>query len=107
MIKGTVRILLTNRSLSPPGGSETYLCTVARQLRLLGHDVTLYAPELGPLAGRMQQDGFVVVDSLFGLARPDVAHVQHATTAYRVCEHSLLHVREIAKLLKRKLHGKN
>ena len=87
MIKGTVRILLTNRSLSPPGGSETYLCTVARQLRLLGHDVTLYAPELGSLAGRMQQDGFAVVDSLFGLARPDVAHVQHATTAYRVRGH--------------------
>jgi hypothetical protein len=82
-----MKVLLTNRALSTPGGSETYLRTVARQLRLLGHDVVLYAPEQGSVADQLRHEGFTLVDTLRGLPRPDVAHVQHATTAYRVRGH--------------------
>ena len=79
-----MRVLLTTRALAQPGGSETYLVTVARELRALGHELTIYSPELGSIAQRMRAEGFEVLDSLDGCPLPDVAHVQHATTAFRV-----------------------
>ncbi len=79
-----MHVLLTTRSLTRPGGSETYLVTVARALRALGHDLTIYAPELGATAHRLRGEGFEVLDSLDACPVPDVAHVQHATTAYRL-----------------------
>ena len=79
-----MRVLLTTRALAQPGGSETYLVTVARELRALGHELTIYSPELGAIAQRLRAEGFEVLDSLDGCPLPDVAHVQHATTAFRV-----------------------
>jgi hypothetical protein len=45
-------------ALTWPGGIESYCLTVARALDRLGHDVTLFAEELGPLADRALQGGF-------------------------------------------------
>ncbi len=42
-----MRIVAAAYSLAGAGGSETYLVTVADYLQRLGHDVWLYAPELG------------------------------------------------------------
>ena len=45
-----MRIVLANLALARPGGTETYLLTVAHELRRLGHEPVLHAEELGPLA---------------------------------------------------------
>jgi glycosyltransferase involved in cell wall biosynthesis len=44
------RILLTNNHLVQPGGSETWTLTVSRELVRRGHEVYVYAREIGPLA---------------------------------------------------------
>lgn len=69
-----------------PGGSETYLETVAPELIQLGHDVIAYAPVLGTVAQRLRQAGIEVTDDLNGLS-PDVIHAQQASTAMRVRGH--------------------
>lgn len=83
---GDVRILLATRSLAMPGGSETYLETVAPELVQLGHEVTAYSPLLGKVAERLREAGIEVRDDLSGLA-PDVIHAQQASTAMRVRGH--------------------
>lgn len=45
-----MEIVLTALSLDGPGGMQTYLLTIAPQLERLGHEVTLYAPQLGTMA---------------------------------------------------------
>jgi hypothetical protein len=82
-----MRVLLMTRALDQPGGSETYLATVARGLRALGHEQIIYSPEHGIMAHRLQVEGFEILDSLEFCPVPDVAHVQHATTAFRVRGH--------------------
>src|SRR5664280_16496 len=79
-----MRVLLTTRALDQPGGSETYLATVARGLRALGHEPIIYSPEHGIMAHRLRVEGFEILDSLEFCPVPDVTHVQHATTAFRV-----------------------
>ncbi len=79
-----MRVLLTTRALAQPGGSETYLATVARELRSLGHELIIYSPEHGAMANRLRGEGFELLDSLGACQMPDVAHVQHASTAYYV-----------------------
>jgi len=60
------------------------LATAARELRLLGHDLVIYSPDLGTMAHRLRGEGFEVLDSLDTCPVPDVAHVQHSSTAYRL-----------------------
>lgn len=78
-----MQILLATRSLTMPGGSETYLETVAVELAQLGHEIIAYSPLLGTMAQRLREAGIDVRDDLTGLA-PDVIHAQQASTAMRV-----------------------
>jgi hypothetical protein len=45
-----MRLVLATHKLGDPGGAPTYTLTVAEQLARLGHAVTLYTRELGPVA---------------------------------------------------------
>jgi hypothetical protein len=51
-------------ALALPGGTESYCLTVAHALDQLGHDVTLFADELGPLAERAAEGGFDIAPEL-------------------------------------------
>jgi hypothetical protein len=79
-----VRILLATRSLADPGGSETYLETVALELQQLGHDLEVYAPVVGMVADRLRAAGLPVRADLAEVRAPEVVHAQHASTALRV-----------------------
>jgi hypothetical protein len=59
-----VRVVIGTLALAYPGGTESYCLTVARALDRLGHDVTLFADELGPLADRAAAGGFDVAREL-------------------------------------------
>jgi hypothetical protein len=52
-----MRIVVGTRVLVGPGGTETFVTTVARELDRLGHDVLVTAEELGPFAEAAQRDG--------------------------------------------------
>lgn len=56
-----MRLLLATRLLDGPGGAESYLLTVAHELRRLGHDVTLTAKEIGPEGAGAHAAGFPLV----------------------------------------------
>jgi hypothetical protein len=79
-----MRVLMTTRALDQPGGSETYLATVARELRTLGHEPLIYSPLHGTMAHRLRAERFDLLDMLDFCPVPDVAHVQHATTSFHV-----------------------
>ena len=55
-----MRIVIGTHALVYPGGTETYCLTVAHELDRLGHDVTLFAQEPGPLAERAGAGEFEV-----------------------------------------------
>jgi hypothetical protein len=46
-----MRLVVATHKLADTGGAQTYALTVAEHLARLGHDVTLYARELGAMAG--------------------------------------------------------
>jgi hypothetical protein len=52
-----VRIVLGTLGLAAPGGTETYCLTVARELERRGHEVILFADELGPYAEWAAESG--------------------------------------------------
>jgi hypothetical protein len=52
-----MRILVGTRALVGPGGTETSVITVARELDRLGHDVTVTAEELGPFGEEAERQG--------------------------------------------------
>jgi O-antigen biosynthesis protein len=80
-----MRILLTNRALAARGGSESYLETIAPELRRLEHEVVLYAPQCGELAESLRAAGFRVVDSVSDIPDDlDVIHGQHRDAVARV-----------------------
>jgi hypothetical protein len=56
-----MKVVLGRQSLVQPGGTQTYALTVARELGRLGHDVTLAAEELGPMADHARGLGVRVV----------------------------------------------
>lgn len=56
-----MRVLLSHESLVGFGGTETYAITVARALERLGHDVTIYSPNRGPMAEFARGHGVRVV----------------------------------------------
>jgi hypothetical protein len=62
-----VRLVLATNALDDLGGSESYLVTVADQLQRLGHDVHLYAAEIGQAAEQAAALGLRVVGSLDAL----------------------------------------
>jgi hypothetical protein len=59
-----MRIVLATERLVLPGGSETYLLTVAEHLTRLGADVTVMAPHQGMAADWARERGTAIVESL-------------------------------------------
>jgi hypothetical protein len=55
-----VQIVLATNWLAGFGGSETYLLTVAEELRALGHEPTIHARELGEMAQFARRRGIPV-----------------------------------------------
>lgn len=49
-----MKILLGNNTLSLLAGSETYILTLATELKRLGHDVSAYSTELGFIATQLE-----------------------------------------------------
>lgn len=50
-----LKILLGNGTLSLLAGSETWVFTLASQLKEMGHDVFCYAPELGIISDKLKE----------------------------------------------------
>jgi hypothetical protein len=82
-----VRILIATRGFAHPGGSETYVLTVAEQFERLGHEVVIVTDEVGPFSAFAEDRGLVVRSSLDGLERwGDAAIVQDSILSYRLAE---------------------
>jgi hypothetical protein len=65
------------------GGTESYLLTTAEQLERLGHSVTVYAPQPGPMAEVAERRGVRVAVGADALPdRCDLAYPQDGATAY-------------------------
>lgn len=76
-----MKILMTNHALGERAGSESYLETVAAELRRLGHEVVLFSPRCGDMAERLRGQQFEVVDSVAAVPLDvDVIHGQHLDT---------------------------
>jgi hypothetical protein len=82
-----VRILLATHQLSWIGGADTYTVTVAEHLQRLGHDVTVFAAELGEMADVARESGLVVTADESALpAGPDVIYAQDAYVSLLLAE---------------------
>jgi hypothetical protein len=82
-----VRFVLANRLMVHVGGTEAHLLTVGEHLQRLGHEVVIYAPELGPYADHVRRCGIDVVDQLRKLPTDcDVVFAQDTIVAYDVAE---------------------
>lgn len=84
-----MRLILANNHLGL-GGSESYLFTVAEQFERLGHEVVIYAAELGPGAELVRERGLKAIaeDELAG--EWDAALVQDAAVSHQIsanCPH--------------------
>lgn len=79
-----MRVLMTNNALNQRGGSESYLQTVAPELRRLGHVVDFFAPTIGSTAEALRAAGFEVYDDVEALPVPDVIHGQHVNAVAAV-----------------------
>lgn len=84
-----MRIFLATHGFTHPGGSETYVLTVAEQLQRLGHDVGIFATETGPFSEFVRDRGLVVRSSLDALEEGwDVGIVQDSILSYRIADRS-------------------
>lgn len=71
-----MRILITTLYLNCPGGTQTYVASLARELVRRGHKVEVYSPHLGMISDGMRQEGIpchdVLPDGDF-----DIVHAHH------------------------------
>src|SRR5262249_31127676 len=82
-----MEIVLGTMEFGAIGGAATYLLTVAGQLQLLGHEVTVFAGETGDLARRAEDGGIRVVSSEDALPDDcDVLYAQDAGSAYLLAD---------------------
>jgi hypothetical protein len=82
-----VNIVLSTRSFSTAAGSETYLLTLAEQLQRLGHEITIFAEETGPMGDFATSRGTIVVTRPESLPdRCDALVVQDGVVAYTLAE---------------------
>lgn len=80
-----MRLVLATTGFATPGGSETYILVVAEQLERLGHEATIRASELGPIAEEAEGRGIRVVSAGQEPRRPpDAILVQDAPSAYEL-----------------------
>lgn len=61
-----MRILMGNNTLSLLAGSETYIFTLASELKRLGHEIMAYSPHLGIIAAKLEALGVKCVSELSG-----------------------------------------
>ena len=59
-----LRILLGNNTLSLLAGSETWVLTLAKELKRLGHTVHGFSPELGIISNKLKDDGIFCFDNI-------------------------------------------
>ena len=72
---------MTNHALGERAGSESYLETVAAELRRLGHEVVFFSTRPGEMAQRLREAQYDVLESVADLpADVDVVHGQHVDT---------------------------
>lgn len=82
-----MRFVLANRHLIAAGGTEVHLVTITEHLQRLGHEVVVYAPELGAYAGHARRRGIEVVDDVGALpAACDVVFAQDTIVVYELAE---------------------
>ena len=82
-----MNVALATLGFASPGGSETYVLTVAEQLQRLGHEVTILAGETGPMSDFVADRGLTVTSDLGALPKaPDALVVQDSVLAYRLAE---------------------
>ncbi len=75
---GRLKVLLTNKTLAHPGGTQLYVYDVAKALAQRGHVPIAYSPELGEVAEQLRKATVPVVNDLSLVAGPvDVIHGQH------------------------------
>jgi hypothetical protein len=74
----TRRLLLANITLAGRTGTEIVTRDLACGLAARGHDVTVYAPALGPIADELTQRGVRVTPDLGSLkSTPEIIHGHH------------------------------
>jgi hypothetical protein len=82
-----MRVVIGAFEFAHPGGTETYITTVAHELRRLGHEPVITARELGPMAERAERRGIVVARDASELpAKCDAVFAQDAISAGRLAE---------------------
>jgi hypothetical protein len=83
-----MQIVLGTLELGAIGGAATYTLTVAGQLQLLGHDVTVFAGETGELAEEAERRGIRVAPGEDALPEAcEVVYAQDRPTAYLLADH--------------------
>src|SRR5262245_11692161 len=81
-----MRTVLATRAFARPGGSETYLLTVAETLERLGHHATIHCHEEGQAAELARGRGTRVETTLDAVGGCDAALAQDAPAAYELAE---------------------
>jgi hypothetical protein len=77
-----MQIVLGTLEFGAIGGAATYTLTVAGELQLLGHEVTIFAGETGELAGAAEDRGIRVASGEGALPDDcDVIYAQDRATA--------------------------
>lgn len=83
----TMRIVLANHGFAHAGGTEVYLLTVADHFQRLGHEVSVYAHELGPFSDHAREHGVKAYGELHDLpAECDALLTQDAVVAYELAD---------------------
>jgi hypothetical protein len=83
-----MRIVIGHTSFDGFGGTETYMLTVAKELQILGHEVTIYGAEkLGPIAEQARSAGLWVVGEKSALPdQCDATIANDASSALELAE---------------------
>lgn len=71
--------IITSSITLDRSGTPTYTLTLYNELVSRGHEVVVFSPRLGALAGKMG-----AVDSLVGVEKPDIILAQHKTCAIKL-----------------------
>jgi len=82
-----VRVVLANQGFARSGGTEVYLLTVAEHFQRLGHEVSIYAHDLGPFSKHARGRGVKVHGELHELPDDcDALLTQDAVVAYELAD---------------------
>ena len=82
-----MEIVLGTLEFGAIGGAATYALTVAGELQLLGHEVTIFAGETGEIAGVAEERGIRVAAGEGALPPDcDVIYAQDRATAYLLAD---------------------